>query len=109
MRETPSVRPLPLKIAAIIGVLATAFYLAVAVGAGGETGAAFFWATLMGVASLLAWFADQLPGRRSAIAAAILFFVLGLLAPLYLALAFLVAVILCVVGIGWFERRGVSS
>lgn len=98
MTASVEVRPLPLKIAGVIGILVSALYLAVAVGQDEGIGPALFWLVLMVTASLLAWFADQFQGRRAAIAAAVMFFVLGLLSPWILAIAFLVAVVFCMVG-----------
>lgn len=105
MDSTPNVRPLPLKIAGGIGMLATAFYLAVVVGHEDGVGPALFWLALMASAALLAWFADQFPGRRAAITAAGIFFVLGIFSPIFLALVFLLAVILCVIGFVDFARK----
>ena len=98
MEITPTVRPLPLKIAGGIGLLITAFYLAVAVGGEEGIGPAIFWLALMAAGAALAWYAGQFQQRKAAIAAAGIFFVLGLVSPFILALAFLAAVILCVVG-----------
>ena len=91
-------RPLPLKIAGVIGVFVMAFYLAVAIGDPEGIGPAIFWVVLMGTAAVLAWFADQFEGKRAAYGAAALFFVLGILSPPLFAAVFLVAVVLCVVG-----------
>lgn len=68
----------------------------------GETDAvervAIFWLVVMATAALLAWFADEFQGRRAAVAAAVLFFILGILSPILFAVIFLVAVSLCVIG-----------
>ena len=93
-----TLRPLPLKIAGVIGILSTAFYLAVAVGQEAGLGPAVFWVVLMATASLLAWYADEFPGRRAAIVAAVLFFVLGVVSPDFFAVVFLLAVVLCFIG-----------
>jgi len=95
---------MPLKIAGAIGAFVTAYYLAVAVGQPEGVGPAVFWLVMMATASLLAWFADQFPGRRAAITSAVLFFVLGILSPIFFAIVFLAAVILCMVGFLEFRR-----
>lgn len=92
------IRPIPLKIAGVIGVFVMAFYIATAVDRPAGLGLTVFWSVLMGVASLLAWFADQFEGKRVAYIAAGLFFVLGILSPPFFAAVFLVAVLLCFVG-----------
>lgn len=82
-----------------------AFYLAVAVGQDAGLGPAIPWLVLMATASFLAWFADQFQGRRAAMAAAAIFFVLGIVSPIFFAIVFLVAVVLCVIGFVDFSRR----
>jgi hypothetical protein len=67
-------------------------------------GPAILWLVLMAAGSLLAWFAGQLALRRAAMAAAGIFFILGLVSPIILAIAFLVAVVLCVAGFIDFGR-----
>lgn len=96
MELSKEVRPLPLKIAGGLGLVITALYLAVAVEEG--TGPAIFWLILMASGAVLAWYAGQFEQRRAAMAAAGIFFVLGLVSPIIIAVAFLVAVILCVAG-----------
>lgn len=103
--EAPAVRPIPLKIAAVIGVLVTAMYLAVAIGQPEGIGPAIFWMVLIATASGLAWFADQFEGRTAAVVAAVIFFVLGILSAPLLAIIFLVAVLLCMVGFVRFPKR----
>lgn len=98
MELSPTVRPLPLKIAGGIGLLVTSFYLAVAVGQDEGIGPAIFWLVIMAAGALLAWYAGQFEQRKAAMAAAGIFFVLGLVSPFILALAFLVAVVFCVIG-----------
>lgn len=97
-------RPIPLRIAGVIGILTTAFYLAVAVGQEAGVGPALFWLVVMAIASLLAWYAEEFPGRRAAIAAAALFFVLGVVSPDFFAIVFLVAVVLCFIGFAGFSK-----
>lgn len=98
-------RHIPLKIAGVIGLLSTAFYLAVAVGQETGVGPAALWLVMMASASLLAWFADEFEGRRAAIVAAGLFFILGIASPPFFAVVFLVAVVLCVLGFVDFRPR----
>lgn len=91
-------RPIPLKIAGVIGMLTSALYLTVVLNQGDGLGPELFWLVLMATAALLAWYADRFEGRRGAMAAAAIYFVLGLVSPWVLAVAFLVAVALCVAG-----------
>ena len=96
-------RPLPLKVAAVVGVLLLGVYVALLLDDRLSFGSVF-WGVLLALGIGLAWFSDQL-GRRAAQLAAALFFVLGILSsPLY-ALAFLVMVVLCVVGFVKFDRN----
>lgn len=97
-------RPLPLKIAAVIGVLLFGGYLALLLDDQLSVGAVF-WAIVLAVGIVLAWFSDQL-GRRSAQLAALIFFVLGLLSGPVYAVGFLAMVILCLVGFVRFDRGG---
>lgn len=92
------VRPLPLKIAGGLGMLISALYLSVVVGQDEGIGPALLWLLLMAAGASLAWIAGQFQHRKAAMAAAGIFFVLGLVSPIILAVAFLVAVVLCVVG-----------
>lgn len=89
---------MPLKIAGVIGMLATALYLTVVLNQGSGFGLELFWLVLMATAALLAWYADRFTGRRAAMGAAAIFFLLGLVSPWVLAVAFLAAVVLCFVG-----------
>lgn len=99
--ESSPVRPLPLKIAAIVGVILLGVYGALLLDDNLSVGSVF-WGIVLATGIILAWFADQL-GRRSAQIAAGVFFVLGILsAPIY-AVVFLVMVILCLLG---FVRFG---
>lgn len=98
MELSGEVRPVPLKIAGVIGMLTTALYLTVVLNQGDGFGPELFWLVLMATAALLAWYADRFAGRRGAMAAAAIFFVLGLVSPWVLAVAFLAAVVLCIVG-----------
>lgn len=82
----------------MIGMFTFAFYLAVAVGQVAGVAPAVPWLVLMATASILSWFADQFQGRRAAVAAAAIFFVLGIVSPIFFAIVFLVAVVLCVIG-----------
>lgn len=98
MELSPEVRPVPLKIAGVIGMLTSALYLTVVLNQGDGLGPELFWLVLMATGALLAWYANRFEGRRGAMAAAAIFFVLGLVSPWVLAVAFLIAVALCVAG-----------
>ncbi len=61
---------------------------------------AIFWLGVMLIAGFLAWFADRLEhqGRRSAMIAAGLFFVLGVFSNVVFAIVYLVSTLLSVAG-----------
>ncbi len=95
-------RRMPLRIAGVIGLAGAVVYLAVVLGQE-ETSSlpqAIFWLGVMVVAGLLAWFADRLEhrGRRSAMIAAGLFFVLGVFSNPVFAVVYLLTTMLSVAG-----------
>jgi len=102
--ETSSngLRRLPLRIAGIIGLAGAVFYLAVLLGQEDTSSRpqAIFWLGVMVTAGLLAWFADRFEhqGRRSAMIAAGLFFVLGVFSNPVFAVVYLLTTMLSVVG-----------
>ena len=102
--ETPSngLRRVPLRIAGVIGLASAVTYMAVVFGQDDTSSLpqATFWLGVMFVAGFLAWFADRLEyqGRRSAMIAAGLFFVLGVFSNFVFAIVYLVSTLLSVVG-----------
>ena len=108
MAENPRlIRPIPLKIAGIIGFLSAGLYLAVIVGVEDRSGfpQAYLWLALMTLAAGLAWFADRVTGRerRMAVAATALFFLLSLFSSLLFVVVYLLATMLAV--FGWLGVR----
>lgn len=102
MEPGPQVRGMPLKIAGIIGLVSAFIYLAGLIGQDDTTflPQAIFWFAVMVAAGLLAWFAAGGKGRVMAVAAAALFFILGLFSGSWFAVAvYLAAFILSVIGI----------
>ena len=96
-------RRAPLRIAGVIGLGSALLYLAAVVGQDDTTALpqAVFWFAVMAAAGLLAWFADQSAhqGRRMAMIATGLFFVIGLLTQSTpFVVIYLVAVVLSVLG-----------
>jgi hypothetical protein len=102
--ETSSngLRRLPLRVAGVIGLASALVYLAVVLGQEDTSmlALAILWFALMLTAGLLAWFADRLEhlGRRSAMIAAGLFFVLGVLSSPVFAMVYLLTTMLSVAG-----------
>ena len=92
------VRVVPPKLAGVIGLLMSIVYLAVLLGFPESFGLGLLWLGLMLVASALAWFAEELGGRRPAAAATVIFFVLGILSDFGVAIVFLAAAILSFLG-----------
>lgn len=103
-------RPLPLKVAGSIAVVASLVYL------GGVLGQddtrflpqAFFWFFVMFAGGVMAWFADRSMehGKRMAIGSAAVFFILGLFSNAVFAVVFVVAVALSVGGFAGTSRQG---
>lgn len=98
------IRPIPLKIAGVIGILSAVLYLAVIVGVEDRSGfpQAYLWLAIMLSAGVLAWFADRVTGkeRRMALGAAVLFFFLAMFSSPVFVLVYLTATFLA--GFGWF-------
>ena len=103
MAETSRpIRPIPLKIAGVIGFLSAALYLAVIVGVEDRSGfpQAYLWLAVMVFAGLLAWFADSVTGRerRMAFGATGLFFLLAIFSSPIFVVVYLTATFLAVFG-----------
>lgn len=92
------VRGVPLKVAGVIGLLMSMIYSALLIGLSEGVGLGFVWLGLMLTASALAWFAEDLGGRRPAVVATVIFFVLGILSDFGIAIVFLAAAILSFLG-----------
>lgn len=114
METAPNgLRPLPLRIAGSIGVVASVFYL------GGVLGQddtrflpqAIFWFLVMLAGGIVAWYADRSMrhGRRMAVGAAMAFFALGLFSNVVFATVFVVAVVLTVGGFAATSRDDAGS
>ena len=103
MAETSRlIRPIPLKIAGVIGFLSAALYLAVIVGVEDRSGfpQAYLWFAIMTFAGVLAWFADRITGRerRMALGATGLFFLLAMFSSPIFVLVYLTATFLAAFG-----------
>jgi MFS family permease len=103
METSPNgLRRLPLRIAGVIGLASAVVYLAVVLGQEDTSSLpqAIFWLGVVLVAGFLAWFADRLEhqGRRSAMIAAGLFFVLGVFSNVVFVIVYLVSTLLSVAG-----------
>lgn len=92
------VRVVPLKVAGVIGLLMAIIYLALLVGLPDSGGLGYVWLGAIVAASALAWFADELGGKRPAVVATVIFFVLGILSEFGIAIVFLSAAILSFLG-----------
>jgi hypothetical protein len=99
---------IPLRIAGIIGLASAVIYIGVALGQEDTSllPQAFFWFGVMFTAGLLAWFADRLEqrGRRSAMIAAGLFFVVAVFSDTVFAMVYLLATVLSVAGFALTSR-----
>jgi MFS family permease len=114
METSPNgLRRMPLRIAGVIGLASAVVYLAVVLGQEDTSSRpqAIFWFGVMLVAGLLAWFADRLEhrGRRSAMVAAGLFFVLGVFSSVVFAIVYLVSTLLSVAGFAATSPTGEGS
>ena len=96
-------RAIPLKVAGTIGLVAALVYLAGVLGQDDVTflPQAIFWFSVMVLAGAFAWLADRSAhrGRPMAIGSGITFFVLALVSNVIFMIAFLLAVVLVVVGL----------
>lgn len=106
-------RRLPLKIAGVIGIFSAAFHLAILLGIGGglESGAVVGLIILMFLAGVLAWIAPEVSanGRRVAMTAAGIFFLVGLPTSTVFVYIFLVALVLTILGFAGVEKREMSD
>jgi nicotinamide riboside transporter PnuC len=102
------VRPVPLRVAGVIGLASAVVYFIVILGQDDRSllPLALFWLAVMTGSALLAWYAGESEkrGRRMARTAAAGFFLVGLFTNPFFAVVFLVAVVLCVVGSARFEE-----
>lgn len=93
---------IPLRIAGVIGLTSAVIYIGVVFGQEDTSllPQAFFWFGVMLMAGLLAWFADRFEhrGRRSAMIAAGLFFVVAVFSSMVFAMVYLLATVLSVAG-----------
>lgn len=102
--ETPSkgLSRMPLRIAGVIGLASAVIYIGGALGQEDTSllPQAFFWFGVMLTAGLLAWFADRFEhrGRRSAMIAAGLFFVVAVFSGVVFAIVYLLTTVLSVAG-----------
>ncbi|MCH7581687.1 MAG: hypothetical protein IIC72_03550 [Acidobacteria bacterium] len=102
--ETPSkgLSRMPLRIAGVIGLASAVIYIGGALGQEDTSllPQAFFWFGVMLTAGLLAWFADRFEhrGRRSAMIAAGLFFVVAVFSGVVFAMVYLLTTVLSVAG-----------
>ncbi|MDX1469457.1 MAG: hypothetical protein R3258_08945 [Acidimicrobiia bacterium] len=106
-------RRLPLKIAGVIGIFSAAFHLAVLLGIGGasESGLVVGLILLMFLAGVLAWVAPESSthGRRIAMVAAGLFFLVGLPTESVFLYVFLVALVLSILGFAGVEKQEINE
>lgn len=108
-RPRAGLRRLPLKVAGVIGIFSAALYLAVILGQtdSSQTASAVFWLVLIAAAGLLTWLADDSPthGRRMAMGAAGLYFILGIFASTAFMVVFLAGMILTILGFAGVSRE----
>ena len=106
-------RRLPLKVAGVIGIFSAAFHLAVLLGIGeaSESAVVIGLILLMFVAGILSWVAPDIRahGRRLAMAAAALFFLVGLPSSTVFVYIFLVALVLAILGFAGVEKREMTD
>lgn len=108
-RAPNGLRPLPLRVAGSIAVVASLVYLG---GVLGQDDTRFlpqatFWFLVMLITGITVWFADRstVHGRKMAIGAAVSFFVLGVFSNVVFAVVFVVAVVLTVGGLSGTMRE----
>lgn len=109
-RAANGLRKLPLRVAGLLGVIASLVYVAGILGQEDTefVPQALFWFAIMLVAGASAWYADrsQRYGHMLARGAAVAYFVLGLVSNVIFMIGFVLALVLAVAGFAGTTRTG---